>query len=106
VRVGKVKLDIPPLAENGNLVPTSVAIDSPMTASDHVKMLYLLSEKNPRPVIAKIMFGPHAGRAGLVTRIRLAGAQRVVAVAEMSDGSFWADVVEVVVTETACTDGT
>lgn len=106
VRVGKVKLDIPPLAENGNLVPASVAVDSPMTASDHVKMLYLLSEKNPRPVIAKVMFGLHAGRAGFVTRIRLAGAQRVVAVAEMSDGSFWADVVDVVVTETACTDGT
>jgi len=104
VREGRVKLEIPHLAENGHLVPLSVTVESPMTAADHVRTLYLLSEKNPRPVIAKIGMGPGTGRAALTTRIRLAGAQHVVAVAQMADGSFWAAAVDVIVTETACLD--
>jgi sulfur-oxidizing protein SoxY len=104
VREGRVKLEIPFLAENGHLVPLTVTVDSPMTAADHVKTLYLLSEKNPRPVIAKIGMGPGTGRAALTTRIRLAGAQTVVAVAQMSDGSWWAAATDVIVTETACLD--
>ncbi len=104
VREGRVKLQIPKLAENGHLVPLTVSVDSPMTAADHVRTLYLLSEKNPRPVIAKIGMGPDTGRAALTTRIRLAGAQYVVAVAQMSDGSFWGTATDVIVTETACLD--
>ena len=104
VRESKVKLDIPHLAENGHLVPLSVTVDSPMTAADHVSVLYLLSEKNPRPVIAKIGMSPGTGRAALTTRIRLSGAQHVVALAQMSDGSFWAAAADVIVTETACLD--
>lgn len=104
VREAKVKLDIPHLAENGHLVPLTVTVDSPMTAADHVRTLYLLSQKNPRPIIAKIGMGPATGRAALTTRIRLSGAQYVVAVAQMSDGSFWAAAVDVIVTETACLD--
>jgi sulfur-oxidizing protein SoxY len=104
VREGRVKLEIPLLAENGHLVPLSVSVESPMTAADHVRTLYLLSEKNPRPIIAKISMGPGTGRAALTTRIRLAGAQTVVAVAQMSDGSFWAAATDVIVTETACLD--
>jgi sulfur-oxidizing protein SoxY len=104
VREGRVKLDIPLLAENGHLVPLTVSVESPMTAADHVRTLYLLSEKNPRPIIAKIGMGPATGRAALTTRIRLSGAQTVVAVAQMSDGSFWAAATEVIVTETACLD--
>ena len=104
VREGRVKLDIPKLAENGHLVPLTVSVESPMTATDYVRTLYLLSEKNPRPVIAKIGMGPGTGRAALTTRIRLAGAQYVVAVAQMSDGSFWAAATDVIVTETACLD--
>ena len=104
VREGRVKLEIPFLAENGHLVPLTVTVDSPMTAADHVRTLYLLSEKNPRPVIAKIGMSPATGRASLTTRIRLAGAQTVVAVAQMSDNSFWAAAVDVIVTETACLD--
>ena len=73
VREGRVKLEIPHLAENGHLVPLTVSVDSPMTAADHVRTLYLLSEKNPRPVIAKIGMGPGMGRAALTTRIWLAG---------------------------------
>jgi sulfur-oxidizing protein SoxY len=106
VREGRVKLDIPRLAENGHLVPLTVAVDSPMTQADHVRSLYLLSEKNPRPVIAKFTLSPATGRAALTTRIRLAGAQWVVAVAEMSDGSLWAAATDVIVTETACLDAT
>ena len=104
VREARVKLDIPHLAENGHLVPLTVTVDSPMTAADHVTTLYLLSEKNPRPIIAKIGMSPGAGRAALTTRIRLAGAQHVVALAQMSDGSFWAAAADVIVTETACLD--
>ena len=106
VRRGKIKLEIPFLAENGNLVPLKVAVDSPMSEADHVRAIYILSEKNPRPVIAKISLTPKSGRAELTTRIRLATSQRVVAVAQLSDGSFWSDTREVVVTETACLDAT
>ena len=94
VREARVKLDIPHLAENGHLVPLTVSVDSPMTAADHVRTLYLLSEKNPRPIIAKIGMGPGTGRATLTTRIRLSGAQYVVAVAQMADGSLWAASAE------------
>ncbi len=104
VRESRVKLDIPHLAENGHLVPLTVTVESPMTATDHVTTLYLLSEKNPRPIIAKIGMTPGSGRAALTTRIRLAGAQHVVALAQMSDGSFWAAAADVIVTETACLD--
>jgi sulfur-oxidizing protein SoxY len=104
VRESRVKLEIPHLAENGHLVPLTVSVDSPMTAADHVTTLYLLSEKNPRPIIAKIGMSPGTGRAALTTRIRLAGAQHVVALAQMSDGSFWAASADVIVTETACLD--
>ena len=104
VRESRVKLDIPHLAENGHLVPLTVSVESPMTAADHVTTLYLLSEKNPRPIIAKIGMSPATGRAALTTRIRLAGAQHVVAVAQMSDGTFWGAAADVIVTETACLD--
>lgn len=104
VRESRVKLDIPHLAENGHLVSLTVSVDSPMTAADYVQTLYLLSEKNPCPIIAKIGMTPATGRAALSTHIRLAGAQYVVAVAQMSDGSFWAAATDVIVTETACLD--
>ncbi len=106
VRESRVKLEIPHLAENGHLVPLSVSVESPMTPADHVRTIYLLSEKNPRPVIAKFGLSPGTGRAALTTRIRLAGAQYVVALAQMSDGSFWAASADVIVTETACLDAT
>jgi sulfur-oxidizing protein SoxY len=104
VRESRVRLEIPHLAENGHLVPLTVSVESPMSAADHVAILYLLSEKNPRPLIAKIAMTPATGRAALTTRIRLAGAQHVVAVAQMSDGSFWGAAADVIVTETACLD--
>ena len=104
VRAGKVKLDIPPLVENGNTVPMMVSVASPMTAEDHVKSIHVFNEKNPQPNIGNFHLGPRAGRAQVATRIRLADSQKVVAIARLSDGSFWSATVDVVVTLAACTD--
>jgi sulfur-oxidizing protein SoxY len=104
VRTGKVKLDIPPLVENGNTVPMTVSVASPMTADDHVKSIHVFNEKNPQPNIGNFYIGPWAGRAQVSTRIRLADSQKVVAIAQLSDGSFWSGSVDVVVTLAACTE--
>ena len=89
VRTGKVKLDMPPLVENGNTVPMTVSVTSPMTAADHVRSIHVFNEKNPQPNIGNFHLGPHAGRAQVSTRIRLADSQKIVAIARLSDGSFW-----------------
>ncbi|AWM06265.1 SoxY-related AACIE arm protein [Bradyrhizobium symbiodeficiens] len=104
VRTGKVKLDIPPLVENGNTVPMTVTVASPMTADDHVKSIHVFNEKNPQPNIGNFYLGPSSGRAQVATRIRLADTQRVVAIARLSDDSFWQIAVDVVVTMAACTE--
>src|SRR5271165_5519505 len=104
LRAGKVKLDIPPLVENGNTVPMTVSVTSPMTAEDHVKRIHVFNEKNPQPNIGNFYLGPHAGRAQISTRIRLADSQKIVAIARLSDDSFWSVSVDVVVTLAACTD--
>ena len=101
-REGRVKFDISPLVENGNAVPVSVTVESPMTADDHVRRIALFNEKNPQADIAVFHLGPRAGRAHVATRIRLASSQTVVAVAEMSDGSFWVSKANVIVTLAAC----
>src|SRR5262245_4456333 len=102
LNVGKVKLDIPPLVENGNTVPCAVVVDSPMTATDYVKAIHVFAEKNPQPKVMSVQLGPRAGRAGISTRIRLRDTQEVLAIAEMSDGSFWSDRVNVMITLGAC----
>ena len=102
---GRVLLNIPLLVENGNAVPLSVGVDSPMTPDDHVRRIAVFNERNPQPNVVTARIGPRAGRAVLSTRIRLATSQRLVAVAEMSDGSFWSDSAEVVVTLAACVEG-
>ena len=104
VRPGRVKLVIPRLADNGHSVPLEVAVESPMTATDHVKSIVLLSDRNPRPVIARFHLGPHSGRAEVTTRVRLNGSQQVTAVAQLSDGSYWSATAQVEVTESACLD--
>ena len=103
---GKIKIDVPALIENGNAVPFTVSCESPMTESDHVKAIHVFTEKNPQPNVISVQLGPRAGRASVSTRIRLADTQKIVAVAQMSDGSFWSDDVEVVVTLAACLEGT
>jgi sulfur-oxidizing protein SoxY len=104
VRQGRVTVDTPTLADNGNAVPLRIVVDSAMSATDHVQRIVVLSEKNPRPVIATFHLGPRAGRAVVTTRVRLNGAQRLMAVAQLADGSFWAGSADVIVTSTACWD--
>jgi sulfur-oxidizing protein SoxY len=104
VRTGKVKLDVPPLVENGNTVPMTVSVASPMTPDDHVKSIHVFNEKNPQPNIGNFYLGPRCGRAQVSTRIRLADSQKIVAIARLSDGSFWSASIDVVVTLAACTD--
>jgi len=104
VHTGKVKLDIPPLVENGNTVPMTVSVTSPMTSDDFVKSIHVFNEKNPQPNIGNFYLGPHAGRAQISTRIRLADSQKIVAIARLSDGSFWSASADVIVTLAACTE--
>src|SRR4051794_20927460 len=102
VKPGRIKLDLPPLIENGNAVPVTVAVESPMTEADHVKSIHLFNEKNPQPNVANFHLGPRAGRASVSTRMRLADSQKVIAIAQLSDGSFWSESVDVIVTLAAC----
>ncbi|HEY5293156.1 MAG TPA: SoxY-related AACIE arm protein [Burkholderiales bacterium] len=104
INKGKVTLDLPALVENGNGVPLAVSVDSPMTDAEYVKAIHVFSEKNPLPNVVSFHLGPRAGRASVATRVRLADTQTVVAICELSDGSFWSGSVDVVVTLAACTE--
>jgi sulfur-oxidizing protein SoxY len=104
VRVGKVKLDVAELVENGNTVPVSVAVDSPMTATEHVKSIAIFNERNPQRDVARFTLGPRSGRALVATRIRLATTQKLVAIAQLSDGSYWSHTADVIVTLAACVE--
>jgi sulfur-oxidizing protein SoxY len=102
VQKGKVTLDLPPLVENGNSVPMTVTVASPMTAENRVKAIHVFNEKNPQANVVSMQLGPRAGKASVSTRIRLADTQKITAIAEMSDGTYWSDTQEVVVTLAAC----
>jgi sulfur-oxidizing protein SoxY len=104
VRTGKVRLEVPPLVENGNTVPLTISVTSPMTPEDHVKSIHVFVEKNPQPNAGHFVLGARAGRAQVSTRIRLADSQKIVAIAKLSDGSFWSASADVVVTLAACTE--
>ena len=104
VRPGRVRLDLPQLIENGNAVPLTVSVDSPMTAADHVRSIHVFTEKNPQPNILGAWLGPRAGRASVTTRARIAGSQTITAIAQLSDGSFWSEAVAVVVAIPACAE--
>jgi sulfur-oxidizing protein SoxY len=104
VNKGRVRLEVPPLIENGNSVVITVTVDSPMTAADHVKAIHVFAPENPLPNMVSAYLSPRAGRARIMTRTRVADSQTLVAVAALSDGSFWSDRVEVVVTLAACTE--
>ncbi len=99
---GRVAIDIAPLVENGNAVPFAVHVDSPMTEAEHVTAIAVFNERNPQREVAVFHLGPMSARADVSTRIRLATSQNLVAVARLSDGSFWSRHVEVVVTLAAC----
>jgi sulfur-oxidizing protein SoxY len=104
IHAGKVKLEVPPLVENGNTVPITVSVMSPMTEADHVRSIHVFNEKNPQPNVGNFYLGVRAGRAHVSTRIRLADSQKIVAIAKLSDGSFWSTSADVVVTLAACTE--
>jgi sulfur-oxidizing protein SoxY len=104
IKIGRVKLDIPPLVENGNTVPMTVSVASPMAPEDHVRSIHVFNEKNPQPNIGNFYLTPQAGRAQISARIRLADSQKVVAIAKLSDGTLWSASVDVVVTLAACTE--
>jgi sulfur-oxidizing protein SoxY len=101
-REGKVNFDIAPLVENGNTVPVTITVQSPMTADNHVQAVAIFNEKNPQREVLACKLTPRMGKASVATRIRLATTQQLVAVAKMSDGSCWTHTVDVVVTLAAC----
>ncbi len=105
VQTGKVMLDIARLVDNGNTVPLTVSVDSPMTAENHVLSIALFNQRNPQREVAQFTLGPRAGKAQVATRIRLATTQKLVAVAKLSDGSYWQHQVDVLVTLAACIEG-
>src|SRR5882672_1503656 len=102
LHTGKVKLDVPPLVENGNTVPMTVSVASPMTADDYVKAIHVFNEKNPQPHVFNAWLSPGNGKAVIGTRIKLADTQKIVAIAETSKGAFWAASAEVIITIAAC----
>ena len=99
---GRVKLDVPPLVENGSTVPLTVSVESPMTEGDHVKAIHVFNEKNPQPNVFSARLGVRSGKAIVATRIKLGDSQRIVAIAETSDGKFWSAAADVIVTLAAC----
>jgi len=102
IQRGRVKLDLPRLAESGNVVPVTVTVESPMTERDHVRSIHLFAEKNNLPRILEVQLGPHNGKALVSSRVRLAITQQVLAVAVLSDNSLWSAAAEIEVTVSSC----
>ncbi|MYM85189.1 SoxY-related AACIE arm protein [Duganella sp. FT50W] len=101
-QAGKVKFDIAQLIDNGNAVPVTIAVDSPV---ENVKAIAIFTERNPQTEVAVFTLTPRSGKAEVSTRIRLATSQRLVAVARMVDGGYWSHQVEVIVALAACVEG-
>ena len=99
---GKVKIDVPQIAENGLVVPVGIDVESPMTAEDYVKAVHIFADGNPLPQVASYRFSPACGKASAATRMRLAQTQNVVCIAEMSNGKLYATKAEVKVTIGGC----
>jgi len=102
VKSGRVHLKLPPIAENGNTVPMTVSVDSPMTEKDYVKAVHVVADGNPRPDVASFYFSPASGKPIVSTRIRMAKTQNIIAVAEMSDGTLYRASKNVKVTIGGC----
>ena len=85
---GKITVELPEIAENGNTVPFSISVDSPMTDKDHVKAIHIVATANPQPGVATFRLSPLSGKAAVASRMRLQRTQDVVAIAELSDGRF------------------
>ena len=104
VMPGRVKLELPILADSGFSVPMTVRVESPMTEGDYVRTVLVVADKIPQRDVCWFYLGPRAGRAEVSSRIRLNGTQRVVAIAQLSDGTFWSDARDIEVREAACTE--
>lgn len=105
LQTGRVTLAIDAVVENGNTVPVSVSVQSPMTAEQHVRRIALFTELNPQPEVAVFHLGPASGRAQVGTRLRMASSQHVIAIAQLNDGSCWQQRVAVSVALAACLEG-
>ncbi len=101
----QVRIEMPLLADNGNLVSIGITSNLPMTEQEHVEKIYLLSQRNPVVQMATFYLGPWSGEVNINTRVRLAGSQFIVALAQTSKGRFYYDQFDVIVTESACVDG-
>ena len=99
---GKITLDLPEIAENGNTVPLALTVESPMTAENYVKEVLFVADGNPNAGVATLMFTPMSGKVEASIRIRLAQTQNVIAVAKMSDGSLFTERKTVKVTIGGC----
>ncbi len=99
---GRITLELPQIAENGNTVPIAVEIESPMTSGDYVKAVHIYADQNPAPFVATFRFTPDSGKARVSTRMRMIKSQNVIAVAEMSDGSIYMSKKAVKVTIGGC----
>jgi len=99
---GKIKLDVPEIAENGLVVPVNVEVESPMTEADYVKAVHIYADGNPQPGIVSYSFTPACGKASAATRMRLAQTQNIVCVAEMSNGALHMAKANVKVTIGGC----
>ncbi len=99
---GKIRLEIPRLAENGNVVPVSVSVDSPMTQQDYVSSIHLFAEKNHLPRILEMQLGPYNGKAAISSRVRVTTSQQLMAIAVMSDGSLWSAAADIEVVSSDC----
>jgi len=99
---GKVLIDLPEIAENGNTVPFTVSVDSPMSETDYVKAVHIIATANPQPGVATFRFSPLSGKANVASRMRLAKTQDVIAIAELGDGRFLMSKRNVKVTIGGC----
>jgi sulfur-oxidizing protein SoxY len=98
----RLTFDLPEIAENGNMVPFTVNVESPMTDKDHVKAIHILATENPQPNVASFRFTPLSGRASVASRMRLARTQEVIGLAELGDGRFFMTRRSVRVTISGC----
>lgn len=101
---GRVSIKTNDIAENGNTVPVTVSVDSPMTETDHVRAIHVISDANPQPGVASFLLGPDSGKAEVYFRMRMAASQNVIVVAEMSDGTAWSASRAVTVTIGGCSN--
>ena len=99
---GRIKLDVPQIAENGLVVPINIEVESPMTETDYVKSVHVWADGNPQPGVVTYRFAPECGKASAATRMRLAQTQNILCIAEMSDGSLHSAKAEVKVTIGGC----